>query len=73
MDIHIDLMQEEVNSLLSGKEISVFEDGTTTIFIKLPQTKETAQMIDILDRYNNEVYWSEEIDENSLLSDSDFE
>lgn len=66
MNIHIDLMQEEITSLLSGKEISVFEDDTTTIFIKLPQTKETAQMIDILDRYNNEEYWNEKIDETNL-------
>lgn len=63
---HITLMEEEINSLDSFKEICVYENEEKNIkvFIKIPESKEQILKQDILDRYNNEEYWDYEMLEN---------
>ena len=67
-EYHIELLEEEVESLLSMKEICIFEseEKQVKIFIHLPDNKENVMRENILWRYNNPEYWHEELwdDEN---------
>jgi hypothetical protein len=60
--IKITLLQEEINSLLSFGEVSVHNDDSKEIIIKLEiNEEENILRENILDRYNNEEYWDREI------------
>lgn len=61
-EIHIELLQEEVDSLKNFNEICVFEDEGKGIklFIKIPDTLENRRRLNILDRYDNVEYWEED-------------
>ena len=54
----IDLLQEEIEALLSFKEVEIFNDDNTKIIIFInPDDKENINRYDILSRYNNKEYW----------------
>lgn len=61
---HIILMEEEISSLENFKEICIFEDEEKDIKIFIQVAKSKSQILkqDILDRYNNEEYWDEDLE-----------
>lgn len=62
-EYHIELLQEEVNSLDNLNEICIFENAETgiKIYIYLADTIENANRQDILERYNNTEYFNPDI------------
>jgi len=66
---HITLMNEEIDSLLSFKEICVYESETEKVFLRIPQIKRYVLMNDILERYDNKEYWDVDIINNPDISE----
>jgi len=63
----IELLDEEVESLLNGNEVSIFEDEDENIkvIIKIPDTERNLIRKDILERYDNNEYYNLNIIQNS--------
>jgi len=70
---HIELLDEEIDSLLSMKDICIFdsEDKGIKIFIHIPNNKENVMREDILWRYNNPEYWHEELWEEDEVNENE--
>lgn len=72
---HITLLKEEIDSLDNFKEVCVYEneDKKIKIFISIPFIKEFALKQNILERYNNEEYWEEDIQRNPDIPENEEE
>ena len=61
---HIELLQEEQDSLDNMKEVCIYENEEKgiKIFIRLADVIDNVNRQDILDRYNNSEYWHYRLD-----------
>jgi hypothetical protein len=55
MEEVVELMSEEVESLLAGNTVEILEG----VKIKLPECHETDMLVSIVERYNRPEYWEE--------------
>jgi len=56
----IELLQEEIDSLLNFNEVAVFENEDLKVILSISDSVENIRRRNILDRYDNIEYWEED-------------